>query len=147
MHPGHGHTDGDLVAVFVEDGVLVTGDLFFHRLYPNIDLEAGGSISAWPATLDEVMTLSFDHVTPGHGAVTDRAGLLAFRTFMAERADVAAEARARGWSHEETITQTKFTADTGYEEITMRIPIGLNREFLMGRAGDEATETFEAYNR
>ena len=44
IHPGRGHTDGDLVALFVEDRVLHTGDLFVNGIYPNIDLEAGGSI-------------------------------------------------------------------------------------------------------
>ena len=44
LHPGRGHTDGDLVVLFVEDKVLHTGDLFFNGRYPNIDLEAGGSI-------------------------------------------------------------------------------------------------------
>ena len=88
LYPGNGHTDGDLVAVFVEDNVLVTGDLFFHQLYPNIDLEAGGSISAWPATLDAVLALEFEHVIPGHCAVSNRTGLRGFRTFVAELAAV-----------------------------------------------------------
>ncbi len=34
FHPGRGHTDGDLVVLFVEDRTLHTGDLFFNRLYP-----------------------------------------------------------------------------------------------------------------
>jgi glyoxylase-like metal-dependent hydrolase (beta-lactamase superfamily II) len=70
---GRGHTGGDLVVLFVEDRVLHTGDLFFHRIYPNIDLEAGGSVREWAATLDRVLALDFDRVIPGHGAVTDRA--------------------------------------------------------------------------
>ena len=62
IHLGRGHTDGDLVVLFVEDRVLHAGDLFFKARYPNIDLEAGGSIRAWTATLDRVLELDFDRV-------------------------------------------------------------------------------------
>jgi cyclase len=66
LHPGRGHTDGDLVVLFEEDKTLVTGDLFFNRHYPNIDLEAGGSVQAWPATIDTMLALDFVTVIPGH---------------------------------------------------------------------------------
>ena len=46
IHPGHGHTDGDLVLLLVEDRVLVAGDLLWNGYYPNIDLEAGGTAPA-----------------------------------------------------------------------------------------------------
>jgi glyoxylase-like metal-dependent hydrolase (beta-lactamase superfamily II) len=48
------------VALFVEDKVLHTGDLFFNGRYPNIDLEAGGSVREWVATIDRVLELDFD---------------------------------------------------------------------------------------
>lgn len=145
IHPGRGHTDGDLVAVFVEDGVLVAGDLFFHQFYPNIDLEAGGSITEWPATLEAVLALSFEHVIPGHGAVTNRVGLRAFQTFISELAAVVQTARQANWSRDQTIASGLLTADASYDEIRMIVPIGLNREFVLGRAWDEATNSFEAY--
>ena len=45
MHPGRGHTDGDLVVLFADEGYIHMGDLLFNDHYPNIDLEAGGSRS------------------------------------------------------------------------------------------------------
>jgi len=81
-HHGRGHTDGDLVVLFVEDRVLHTGDLGWNGYWPNIDLEAGGSVGRWPRTLDGVMSLEFDRVIPGHGPVTDRDGLRRFREFL-----------------------------------------------------------------
>ena len=84
---GRGHTGGDLVVLFVEDRVLHTGDLFSNRRYPNIDLEAGGSVQQWAETLERVLALDFDKVIPGHGPVTDRAGLLEFQRFIAELAE------------------------------------------------------------
>ncbi len=71
---GRGHTDGDLVVLFVEDRVLHTGDLMFNGRYPNIDLEAGGSVREWSATLDRVLELDCDAVIPGPGRDPEGAG-------------------------------------------------------------------------
>lgn len=144
VHPGRGHTDGDLVALFVEDRVLVTGDLLFNHLYPNIDLEAGGSVQAWGDSLDNVLELDFDTVVPGHGAVTDRAGLEGFQRFMRQLAAIGRRAAERGDALEATLATTDLTEDAGYEEISLIVPIGLDRQFVLRRAWEEATGNFEA---
>ena len=59
LHPGRGHTDGDLVVHFVDQGAIHMGDLHFHHHYPNIDLEAGGSVQQWSATIDNVLAMPF----------------------------------------------------------------------------------------
>jgi glyoxylase-like metal-dependent hydrolase (beta-lactamase superfamily II) len=47
---------------------------------PLIDYPGGGSLAEWAATLDAVMkALDFETVVPGHGPVTDKAGLLTYR--------------------------------------------------------------------
>jgi hypothetical protein len=47
---------------------------------PLIDYSGGGSLKEWAATLDGVMKgFDFDTVIPGHGAVTNKAGLLKYR--------------------------------------------------------------------
>lgn len=142
IHPGRGHTDGDLVVLFVEDRVLHTGDLFFNGRYPNIDLEAGGSVQEWAATLDRVLTLEFDHVIPGHGPVTDRAGLFAFQRFMQQLADVGREAATSGRSLAETQRSAALDADSGYEVIAIPFVMRLDREFVVKRAWEEATGNF-----
>jgi glyoxylase-like metal-dependent hydrolase (beta-lactamase superfamily II) len=142
IHPGRGHTDGDLVVLFVEDRVLHTGDLFFNGRYPNIDLEAGGSVQAWAATLDRVLALEFDHVIPGHGPVTDRAGLVAFQRFIQQLADVGREAAKSGRSLEETQRGAALDADTGYEVMAIPFVMRLDREFVVKRSWEEATGNF-----
>jgi glyoxylase-like metal-dependent hydrolase (beta-lactamase superfamily II) len=143
IHPGRGHTDGDLVVLFVEDRVLHTGDLFFHRRYPNIDLEAGGSVREWAATLDRVLQLDFDRVIPGHGAVTDRAGLEQFRDFMAELSQLAADAVARGTSLTDFLASAPLHADAGYEVIQIPFVMRLDRAFVLQRAYEEASSARE----
>ena len=143
IHPGRGHTDGDLVVLFVEDKVLHTGDLFFNGRYPNIDLEAGGSVREWVETIDRVLQLDFDKVIPGHGPVTDRAGLVAFQTFMRQLADVGAQAARNGWSLDETEREAALDADAGYQPISIPFVAKFDRAFVVRRAWEEATNKVE----
>ena len=143
MHPGRGHTDGDLVAYMVEDNAVHLGDLFFHKLYPNIDLEAGGSVQQWGASLERVLALDARHVIPGHGPVTDNTALRQFQAFINQLADIGRQAQEQGWSREETLETDLFTEDAGYGQVTLVVPIGLNREFVLGRAWEETHQAFE----
>jgi cyclase len=145
LHPGRGHTDGDLVVMFVEDRVLHTGDLFFNRRYPNIDLEAGGSIVAWGDTLEGLFTLPFDAVIPGHGTVTDAAGMRQFQQFIRELADLGAYAASINGSLEDTLVNGKLDADAGYSPISFGPIMTLDRSFVIRRAWEEATGSFELY--
>jgi len=77
-HYGRGHTNGDAMVYFPLLKVLHTGDLMAGAS-PLIDYSGGGSVVEWTKTLDAAMKLDFDTVIPGHGAVTDKAGLLAYR--------------------------------------------------------------------
>ena len=144
LHLGRGHTGGDLVVLFVEDRVLHTGDLFFNGRYPNIDLEAGGSVKEWDATLDRVMALDFDRVIPGHGPVTDREGIRAFQRFLRELWSLAETAAREGKSLEETLALPGLTADAGYETISVPLVFKLDREFVIRRAWQEATGAVNA---
>lgn len=143
VHPGRGHTDGDLVVLMIEDRTLHTGDLFFHRHYPNIDLEAGGTVQEWSETIEETMQLDFDAVIPGHGPVTDRAGFRQFQAFIRQLAQIGTWAKSEGISLEETMATDRLTHDAGYTPLKMIVPIGLNREFVLKRAWEETHGAFE----
>ena len=75
---GRGHTNGDAVIYFPALRTLHTGDLMAGTS-PLIDYNGGGSVVEWTKTLDAAMKLDFDTVIPGHGAVTNKAGLLTYR--------------------------------------------------------------------
>jgi glyoxylase-like metal-dependent hydrolase (beta-lactamase superfamily II) len=141
-HLGRGHTDGDQVVLFVEDRVIHLGDLFFNRRYPNIDLEAGGSVREWVATLDRVLALDgYDRVIPGHGAVTDRAGIEQFQRFLRELWEQAEAAAKAGKSLEETLASVDLREDEGYQAIVVPGILRLDRDFVVRRAWEEATGT------
>jgi len=75
---GRGHTNGDAVIYFPALRTIHTGDLMANNS-PLIDYNGGGSVVEWTKTLDEALQLDFDTVIPGHGKVTDKAGLVTYR--------------------------------------------------------------------
>ena len=99
------HTDGDSAVWFEKAKVLHMGDDFFNQVIPFVDVESGGSVSGYLAALDKVSgKVSADAVViPGHGEVTDLAGLKAFRQYIADLLDAARKARAAGKSKEDFV--------------------------------------------
>ena len=144
VHPGRGHTDGDLVVIFSDERVVHMGDLLFTGHYPNIDLEAGGTLFEWPDTLDRVLALEFDRVIPGHGVTTDASGIRQFQLFLRQLGEIGRRASEQGSSLEETLESVELTADAGYEPIRfLGVSFGLDRAFVLRRAWEEGTGNFE----
>ncbi len=76
---GRGHTNGDAIIYFPALKTLHTGDMMAGTS-PLVDYNGGGSVVEWTKTLDAAMAqFDFDTVIPGHGAVTNKAGLKKYR--------------------------------------------------------------------
>ena len=146
IHPGAGHTDGDLVVLFTDEGVLHTGDLMWYQYYPNIDLEAGGSVQEWVASLESLLHLDFTRVIPGHGETTDRNGMRRFLAVIAQLAEIARTAADKGRSLEQTLETDQLTADKDFRQLNMIVPLGMDREFVITRAWEETTDNFTRLN-
>jgi len=97
---GRGHTNGDAIVYFPALRTIHTGDLMAGTT-PLIDYTGGGSLKAWTQTLDGALHLDFDTVIPGHGPVTTKAGLLAYRNNVEKLRDRAAGLIREGKSQEE----------------------------------------------
>jgi glyoxylase-like metal-dependent hydrolase (beta-lactamase superfamily II) len=141
---GRGHTGGDLVVLFKEDRVIHAGDLFFNRRYPNIDLEGGGSVLEWIATIDRILAIDFDRIIPGHGRVTDRLELQAFQRFLRDLWEQASEAAAAGKTLRETLASVELRHDEGYEATSIPFVMTLDRDFVVRRAWEEASGAVSA---
>ncbi len=100
MYFGRGHTNGDAVIYFPALRTIHTGDLMAGST-PLIDYPGGGSLADWTKTLDQALQLDFDTVIPGHGDVTDKAGLLAYRNNVEKLRNRAAGLIREGKSQEE----------------------------------------------
>ena len=72
VHPGRGHTSGDLVVRVPDVDVVLAGDLVEESAAPVYNADAFPM--EWPLTLDTVLSLttSASVVVPGHGAPVDR---------------------------------------------------------------------------
>lgn len=96
QHLTAAHTDGDSYVHFVDANVIHAGDVFFNGLYPFIDVSSGGRIDGVIAACDRMLAVADadTRIIPGHGPVTDREGLQAYRDMLAAiRARVAAGIR------------------------------------------------------
>ncbi len=127
IHPGGGetieiwhlppaHTDGDSVVYFDRAKVLHMGDDFFNKVIPFIDVAGGGSARGYLAALDRVLArVPPDvRVIPGHGEVSDVAGLRAFRAYIADLLEAAGKAKAAGRSKEDFLRDVDLPAYKDY---------------------------------
>jgi len=99
------HTDSDLSVHFVEPDILHTGDTWWNGIYPFIDYSTGGSIDGMIRAADKNIDATTDStiIVPGHGAIGDRAQLIASRDMLvAIRANVA-RLKAAGHSVEAAV--------------------------------------------
>lgn len=84
FHVRAAHTDGDAVVYFRNANVIHTGDIFFNGMYPFIDVSMGGSMDGMIAAANRLVALATadTKIIPGHGPLTDRAGLVRYRDML-----------------------------------------------------------------
>lgn len=105
QHLAPAHTDGDAMVHFRKANVIHTGDIFFNGSYPFIDLSSGGSVEGMVAAMDRVLELADDEtkIIPGHGALSNRAGLKRQRDLLVELRDRIQALVDKGLSREAVI--------------------------------------------
>lgn len=84
-HVPPAHTDSDLFVHYTRANVLHMGDVFHNGGYPFIDVSTGGNINGLIAGADRAlaMTNARTRIVPGHGPLSDHAGLLKYRRVIA----------------------------------------------------------------
>ncbi|MEJ2385642.1 MAG: MBL fold metallo-hydrolase [Xanthomonadales bacterium] len=104
-HVPRGHTDGDSIIHFPESNVLHMGDIFFNGLYPYIDLDAGGTIQGMIDAVEQGLELADEEtkIIPGHGPLTDRAGMQAYHAMLVEIRDRVQALIDQGLSREQVV--------------------------------------------
>ena len=87
------HTDTDIFVHYTRSNVLHMGDVFFNGTYPFIDTSTGGNINGMIAGADRAlaMTNARTKIVPGHGPISDHAGLLKYRRVIATIRDKVRE--------------------------------------------------------
>lgn len=105
------NTDGDTAVRFPVADVLMTGDVFRSVGYPNIDRANGGSLKIVDA-LSTLIDLTGPNTTviPGHGPITNRAAIVAYRDIVITIRDRVSKLISEGRTLDQ-IVAGKPTAD------------------------------------
>lgn len=99
------HTDGDIIVWFEDKNVVHMGDMMFEGRFPFIDLNNGGSVRGYIANVAYVIANIDDEtrVIPGHGELTDKAGLQRFYQMMVKTLAQVELMQAKGLSNEQIV--------------------------------------------
>jgi cyclase len=76
---GPAHTAGDVLVVVPDAATVYTGDILFVGGTPIV---WAGPVSNWIAACDLILGMDVDTVVPGHGPITDKAGVTAVRDYL-----------------------------------------------------------------
>ena len=102
FHVANAHTDGDAIVHFRRANVVHMGDTFFRDRFPFIDTATGGSIDGMIAAAGAALALmdARTMVIPGHGALSTREDLRAYRDALKSMRDAVAGLMEEGHSLE-----------------------------------------------
>jgi glyoxylase-like metal-dependent hydrolase (beta-lactamase superfamily II) len=102
---GAGHTDTDVAIYFTKADVLQVGDIWWNGHYPFLDNGAGGSVDGLIRWVNELLKVATTNtiIIPGHGDVSDRAGLLEFRDMLVSVRSNVASLKKQGKTLSETV--------------------------------------------
>ncbi|PTM11474.1 MAG: MBL fold metallo-hydrolase [Bacteroidetes bacterium] len=110
-HVEHAHTDGDAILYFTQSNVLHTGDTYFQKRYPYIDVNSGGGINGYINAVKKGLSLINDgtKIIPGHGDVSNKAEYQSFLKMLEIlKANVQAEIK-NGKSEDEVAANGAIT--------------------------------------
>ena len=105
---GGGHTDGDSVVFWEEKNIVHMGDLYFNIPgYPFIDTNSGGNVFNAMRSLDLVIAMVDDEtkVIPGHGEMSNKAELVAYRAMIGEAVSRVSALHAEGVSLDDALAR------------------------------------------
>ena len=105
VNTGDGHTDGDAQVYFRDANVIHTGDMFVRYGLPFIDQNNGGTLDGMIEALWKIDALINDDtiIIPGHGQLSSRADLRAFRDMLVVIRGNLVRAKVQGLTPEQML--------------------------------------------
>jgi glyoxylase-like metal-dependent hydrolase (beta-lactamase superfamily II) len=138
---GPAHTRGDVLVHVPAVRTIFTGDILFIGGHPII---WAGPVANWIAACDRMLALDLETVVPGHGPITDKAGISALKAYLEY---IHREARRRfdaGMPAAEAardIALDAYASWTDAERIAVNVAT-LYREFAPDARGASVNELF-----
>lgn len=101
------HTDGDIVVWFEQANVVHMGDLLFEGRFPFIDPANGGSVKGYIDNTRQLISRLNDQtrVIPGHGQLTDKAGMQRSLNMMEETLAIVQGFKAAGMTEQQAVAK------------------------------------------
>lgn len=118
---GPAHTQGDVIVHSPRDRTVFTGDILFIEGTP---IAWAGPVSNWIRACDRILALDVEAIVPGHGPITDKAGVAKMQSYLAF---IDAEARKRhaagmdSWEAAQDIALGEFAAWRDAERIAVTV--------------------------
>jgi len=113
LYVGPAHTEGDLIAHVVDEGVVLAGDVVFHRCTP---IGGEGSTDRWIDALRRIESLAPEWVVPGHGPVCGVDGVAASRRYLEDVQRSAIESWKAGRTVLEACAEIDLAPYLGWDE-------------------------------
>ena len=104
---GPAHTRGDVIVYVPADRTLFTGDMLFIDGHP---LVWAGPVANWIKACDLMLGFDVETVVPGHGPITDKAGIRAVKRYF-----------------EYLLVEARRRYDAGMDEVAAARDIALDR--------------------
>lgn len=118
---GPAHTAGDVIIHSPKDRAVFTGDLLFIEGTP---IAWAGPVSNWIKACDRIMALDVEAIVPGHGPITDKAGVKAMQSYLVFIEQEAKKRHAAGltaWEAAQDIALGEFAAWRDAERIAVTV--------------------------
>lgn len=106
LEVGPAHTAGDVLVHLPDDKVLFSGDILFIEGHPIL---WNGPVRNAVDACDAILAMDLDVIVPGHGPLTDKAGV---------------ERVKRYWQHLEREARQRFAAGMSAADAARDIPLG-----------------------
>jgi len=112
VHVADSHTSSDMVVRWNDADVVALGDIYWNGQYPDIAVDSGGSLAGTVAAIEAALARANARtvVIPGHGPVSNRAELAAYRDMLVAVGRKVREAVEKGMGIEEVL-DSKPTAE------------------------------------
>jgi glyoxylase-like metal-dependent hydrolase (beta-lactamase superfamily II) len=138
LHVDAAHTDGDVLLWWEDANVVHVGDVYYSGTYPLIDLGSGGSLAGLVAALETVLSRADSRtmIIPGHGPVSNRAELAAYRDMLVATGRRVRELIDAGKSLDEVLAArptAAYDAVYGQDSMTVERFVGILYVNLGGR--------------
>lgn len=105
-HYHNAHTDGDAVIFYEKANAVHLGDIFFNlNSLPFVDVDSGGSLDGVIKAVSDVLTKvdCATKVIPGHGPVTNKAGLESYLSLLKQARELMLNAMVDNKSLEDVL--------------------------------------------